>query len=180
MIAIIGIGNPEEKYKDTRHNVGKEFINFCFKKLNLLPKSEKKLQISLAKTQIFGKDAIFGKTLSFMNLSGEPIKKLLSYFKISPKELFVVHDDLDIPLGKFRIDFARGPKLHNGIASTEKALKTKNFWRIRIGVDNRKKTGWIEGETYVLQKFLPEEKETLPEVFKKIFEKLALKLKNEF
>jgi PTH1 family peptidyl-tRNA hydrolase len=85
---------------------------------------------------------------------------------------------LDIPLGKFRIDFGKGPRLHNGLKSIEQTLKTKNFWRIRIGVDNRPKTGWIDGEAYVLQDFLKEEKEVLEnEVFGKIVEKLFKMIK---
>lgn len=178
MIAILGIGNPDKEYAKTRHNVGKFFIDFCFQKLNLSPKIEKKLEVSYAKTMINGNPVILGKTLSYMNLSGKVASKFLNFFKIKPKNLFIVHDDLDIPLGKFRIDFARGPKLHNGIISIAQTLNTKNFWRIRIGVDNRQKTGWKNGETYVLEKFLPEEEKILVEIFEQIFRELELRIKN--
>jgi PTH1 family peptidyl-tRNA hydrolase len=106
-----------------------------------------------------------------MNNSGKAIKIILNTLHVSRDTLYIIHDDLDIPLGKFKIQFAQGPKLHNGIKSIEETLKSKDFWRIRIGVDNRKKENWIDGETYVLQDFLPEEKKFLTQqVFPKIFQ----------
>jgi PTH1 family peptidyl-tRNA hydrolase len=111
-----------------------------------------------------------------MNESGKEVEKILKKLQVKSyklQDVFIVHDDLDIPLGKFRIDFGKGPKLHNGLKSIEETLKTKDFWRIRIGIDNRQNTGWVDGETYVLQDFLPEEREILEnEVFGKIVERL--------
>jgi len=156
---LIGLGNPGKKYENNRHNVGHIFINFINQKLNI------KNQNRIAKFKIF-------KTNCFMNESGKEVAKILKTLHVTSyklQEVFIVHDDLDIPLGKFRIDFGKGPRLHKGIKSIEEILQTKNFWRIRIGIDNRQKTGFIDGETYVLQDFLPKEKEILEkEVFGKI------------
>ena len=86
----------------------------------------------------------------FMNESGRLLQGL------PEGELYVAHDDLDIRLGEYKIQKGKGPKEHNGVESVEQALGHRDFWRIRIGIDNR--TAPIDGETYVLQKFTPEEK----------------------
>jgi len=165
---IIGIGNPGKKYENNRHNVGQMFIDYITQMSNV------KCQNENLKLKTF-------KTNCFMNESGKEVKKILKKLQVTGyrlQDVFIVHDDLDIPLGKFRIDFARGPRLHNGLKSIEETLKTKDFWRIRIGVDNRQKTGWVDGETYVLQDFLPQEREILEkEVFGEIVKKIYINLK---
>lgn len=164
---IIGLGNPGKKYENNRHNVGKMFVDYISQKSPLLPIESG--FAGQAKLKTF-------KTNCFMNESGKEVKKILKTLHVTRytlHDLFIVHDDLDIPLGKFRIDFGKGPRLHNGLKSIEQTLKTKDFWRIRIGIDNRQNTEWVDGEAYVLQDFLKEEKEVLEnEVFKKIKEKL--------
>jgi len=164
---IIGLGNPGKKYENNRHNVGKIFIDFISQKLKINPPFYE--QNDQLKIKIF-------KTNCFMNESGKEVKKILKTLPVTSytlQDLYIVHDDLDIYLGKFRLDFGRGPKLHNGVKSIEQTLKTKDFWRIRIGVDNRQKTGWIDGKTYVLMDFLKEEKEILEnDVFLKIMKKI--------
>ena len=164
MKLLIGLGNPGDKYKNNRHNVGYIFLDFLSgtgnweisKSANLLYKwfSIKDEKVELIKPQ------------GYMNNSGFSVKKVLTkHQNIKLNDLYIVHDDLDIPLGKFKIDHATGPKLHNGIKSIEETLKTKDFWRIRIGVDNRKKESWIDGENYVLSNFTSDEKKQLDKVF---------------
>ncbi|MDH7476071.1 MAG: aminoacyl-tRNA hydrolase [Microgenomates group bacterium] len=165
----LGLGNPGEKYKNNRHNVGHMFIDYLVKKLTGWRVSElKEKNSSIAKIFTLN-NLILCQTLTYMNESGKAVKKIFNTFHVPRSTLYIIHDDLDIPLGKFKIQFANGPKLHNGIKSIEQTLKTKDFWRIRIGVDNRQKENWIDGETYVLQNFLDEEKQILVnEVFPKI------------
>lgn len=164
MILIVGLGNPGSKYVNNRHNVGHLFINYLAG-LESLRVNELKLI----------------KTNCYMNESGKFVSKLANSQNSQIKNLIIVHDDLDIPLGKFHIQFASGPLLHNGLESVEKHLKTKNFWRLRIGVDARTYDRRIPGEAYALQNFLPEEKKLLEtEIFSKILEQLKLHLKNEF
>lgn len=152
MFVIIGLGNPGKKYHNNRHNVGHKLVDYL---------KSKNIKMKLLKTDCF------------MNVSGSFVKKIISRFKIKTEELIIAHDDLDIPLGSFKIQKAEGPKLHRGLVSIEKALKTKNFWRIRIGIDNRSPQNRCEGETYVLQDFLPQELEILEnQVFPKIPERL--------
>src|SRR3990172_6433738 len=118
MKLIIGLGNPEEKYKKNRHNVGYMVIDELTKKR--LPK-----------------DVVVKKTNIFMNESGEFMNKLVEQYHLKPSDLWVIHDDLDIALGSYKIQKGKGPKLHNGVNSIERELGTDEFWRVRVGVENR-------------------------------------------
>ena len=164
MYLIVGLGNPGEKYKNNRHNVGFIFIDFIAKLLNGYIAKKQYNNITI---QQFN-NLILAKPLTFMNLSGKAVKKLTSNLQLPTSNLIIVHDDLDIPLGKFKIQSGVGPRLHNGIESIENTLGSKNFWRVRIGVDNRTQNGWIDGETYVLQNFKPNEKEKIKQIFPRI------------
>jgi PTH1 family peptidyl-tRNA hydrolase len=156
MFIFIGLGNPGTNYQNNRHNVGQMLIDYLAKNLKSQNENIK-----------------FFKTDCFMNQSGKAVKKIIENCKLKIENLIILHDDLDIPLRKFKIQKGIGPKLHNGIKSIEQELKTKNFWRVRIGVDNRKPENHISGEVYVLKDFLPEEKELLTkEVFAAIKEKI--------
>lgn len=105
-----------------------------------------------------------------MNLSGKFVRKYVNANRIPAEDLFVAHDDLDIPLGSFKIQHASGPKIHNGILSIENELGTDAFWRIRIGVDSRPsgKPRALSGEQYVLSDFSPDERALLTEVFERV------------
>jgi PTH1 family peptidyl-tRNA hydrolase len=160
MILIVGLGNPGIKYVNNRHNVGHMFIDY------------------LANKRGSTSELKFVKTNCFMNLSGIFVNRLIKNLKLEIKNLVVVHDDLDIPFGKFHIQFASGPLLHNGLESVEQHLKTKDFWRMRIGVDNRSANRRIPGETYALQDFLSDEKKLLEtEIFPKILSQFKLNFK---
>jgi len=180
MKIIVGLGNPGEKYKNNRHNVGQMFIDYLLATFNpqLVTQESKKLHVICHKLQ----GLILAKPLTFMNNSGAAINELIKTYhlkanKLKANNLVVVHDDLDIPLGKFKIQMGTGPLLHNGVESVEKILGTKNFLRVRIGVDNRVKDKRIDGETYVLNDFTPNEKEIILELFAKILLRLMFHLR---
>jgi PTH1 family peptidyl-tRNA hydrolase len=176
MKLIIGLGNPGKKYINNRHNVGHLFVDFIAPLLHCSIVKKEKLFITMKQSN--NETIILAKPTTFMNNSGAAALKLLFVYKIKIENLIVVHDDLDIPLGKFHIQFGVGPQLHNGLESIEQNLKTKDFWRIRIGVDNRLPDKKIPGETYTLQNFLPDEKKLLEtEIFPKIFSQLKLNFK---
>ena len=172
MKCIVGLGNPGEKYKNNRHNVGFMFVDYLMKELmheqNATFKEEKKLQVLSYKLQ----GMLLAKPLTFMNLSGRAVTELFKNFKLKIENLIVVHDDLDIPLGKFKIQKGTGPLLHNGISSIEQAIGTKDFVRVRIGVDNRSSDARVDGETYVLLDFNEEESTLIKSLFPQIFERL--------
>ena len=151
MKLIVGLGNPGEEYRNHRHNVGFMFIDELHKSLPL-----EDTEFKLLKPQ------------TFMNKSGEAVAREANYYKIPPEQVIVVHDDLDIPLGLWKKQTGVGPKLHYGIQSIEEQLGTKDFVRIRIGVDNRNPENRTPGEAYVLQNFTDEERAKLQEVFRTI------------
>ncbi len=159
MKLLVGLGNPGEKYKNNRHNVGHMFID------NIKGQKSNVKSINAVKTGVF------------MNESGDAVKKLIENLKLEIENLYIVHDDLDLPLGSFKIQFGKGPKVHNGVNSIEKELGTTEFWRIRVGVDNRDADNRTPGEEYVLQDFTSEEALILEQVFKSIEEDLYDKLK---
>lgn len=155
MVIIVGLGNPGKKYLNTRHNIGFETID-QFAKENKFPefKMAKKFNALISKE----KEVILAKPQTFMNNSGQPIKALFSFYK--PKELIIIHDDIDLSLGKIRISKNRGSAGHKGVESTIKELGTKNFIRIRIGIQPEK--GIPQNvEKFVLQKFKKQEKELI-------------------
>jgi len=161
---IVGLGNPEDKYRNTRHNAGMMLVDLLAKKNNLEWKKRKDLLCFLAKKG----DLVLAKPLTFMNESGKAVAKLMGKLKVNLNDLYLAHDELDIRLGEYKITLAKSSPLHKGISSVEEYLKTKDFYRIRIGVDNRKKDNRIIGERYVLQDFLKEERDVLEGVFEKI------------
>lgn len=148
MKLVVGLGNPGPKYLNNRHNVG-----------YLVTEKLKKV---LAK-----------KTGVFMNESGRAVEALLSkYSGFSTQDLYIVHDDLDIKLGDYKIQFGRGPKDHKGVKDIEEKLGTTDFWRVRIGVDNRDTDNRIAGEEYVLQDFTNKERKIIDEVIEEVCKKL--------
>ena len=109
-----------------------------------------------------------------MNNSGSFVKKQLSkYPSITVSDLYVIHDDLDIPLGVFKIQFGKGPKVHNGLNDIYEKLGTSDFWHVRVGVDNREPENRIKGDEYVLSDFSDEEKIILTRVIKQICNQLV-------
>lgn len=104
-----------------------------------------------------------------MNESGKFVKEVTMNYELPTTNLYIAHDDLDVPLGQFKIQLGVGPKVHNGVKSVEEALKTKEFWRIRIGIDARDSgQARMTGEDYVLQDFTKEELDILSKVFDEI------------
>ena len=119
------------------------------------------------------KNVIITKTNTFMNDSGSFVKDLYIKYNIQNTDLYVAHDDLDLPLGTWKIQFAKGPKDNGGINSIEQVLGTKDFWRIRVGIDNRNPEERVPGEEYVLEDFTQDEKIVLDKVVNDICRKLA-------
>lgn len=157
---IVGLGNKGPKYKFSRHNAGFLFLDFLKSALNLPNwKTKKNLSSLLTSNQ---KVKLY-KPQTYMNSSGQIVKKICRQTRLKiEKELIIVHDDLDIPLGKWKFNLAKGPKEHNGILSIEQSLGQNNFWRLRIGVDNRSATHFKStGTDYLLSPFQPEELDLL-------------------
>ncbi|MSR70530.1 peptidyl-tRNA hydrolase [Candidatus Kaiserbacteria bacterium] len=156
---IVGLGNPDKEYEGTRHNVGKDFVEVLKDKL---PKKAKVAELNV-----------------YMNSSGGPIKKLVSSKKAA-EQLVVVHDELDMPLGRVKISFGSSAGGHNGVKSIEKALKTRDYVRVRVGISPSTPSGKLKRPDaekitdFVLGKFKPAEQEKLKKARKVVAEALEL------
>ncbi len=138
---IVGLGNPDEGYEGTRHNVGRDFLRNIAKKEGLVEwKLDKKTHATVAKVDLFGKKATLVLPETFMNESGGAVKPLVGTLKQAEK-LVVLHDDLDLPLGTIKISFGSGAGGHKGVESVQNVLKTKDFVRVRIGISSTTASG---------------------------------------
>ena len=170
MKLVVGLGNFGDKYKDNRHNVGFMVVDaLASRMVNDQWSKADKLQSLIISHQ---PSILLAKPFTMMNNSGEAVLALTTYYKILPTDVYVIHDDLDIALGEYKVQKGVGPKLHNGILSVEEKLGKPGFWRIRIGVDNRSSDNRTPGEAYVLQDFLPEEHEIITRVVNKVYDQL--------
>ncbi|OIP75920.1 MAG: aminoacyl-tRNA hydrolase [Parcubacteria group bacterium CG2_30_36_21] len=166
MILIVGLGNPGIKYKRTRHNIGFRVLDE-FQRENNFPdfKFFKKFNALIFEGNIGRKKVILAKPQTFMNNSGQAVKNLTIHYSLPFINLIVVHDDIDLPLGKIRISKSRGSAGHKGIESIIKELRSKNFVRIRIGIRNQELR--IKNiEKFVLQKFTEEEEKIIKKIIK--------------
>lgn len=164
MKLIIGLGNPEEKYKNNRHNTGFIILDELKKDWNFSDfEFSKKFDSEISEGTREEEKIILAKPQTFMNNSGEAVQKIMSFYKLAPEDILVVHDDLDIDFGQFKISTDSGPAGHNGVQDIIEKIGTKNFKRFRVGIEGAKKrkTRIIPGDVFVLQDFSSEELETI-------------------
>jgi len=166
---IVGLGNPGRKYEKTRHNAG-------FKAVDFLVGPETNWTLDKKSNALVYKDGqtIFAKPQTFMNESGKAVRALVDYYKIKPKDVVVIYDEIDLEFGTVRVRETGSSAGHNGIKSIISHLNTKDFVRIRIGISNEKRQK-IDAHRFVLKKFSRKEQKELkekilPEVVEKIQE----------
>jgi len=170
MIIIIGLGNPGKKFEMTWHNLG--FLTLkIFQEKNNFPafKFEKNFPAEISKGKLENEEILLVKPHTFMNDSGKAVKKIISYYKSPIPNLWVVHDDLDISLGKIRISKNRGSAGHKGVQSIIDNLRTKNFVRFRIGIQSKEKYNMSSSpiEKFVLEKFKKREEKDVEKIIQK-------------
>lgn len=163
MKLIVGLGNPGKEYENTRHNIGFMIIDNYVNTKNLGLFKEKNNGLFL-KTKIDNEDVIFLKPQSYMNLSGEVVRKYLDFYKINLEDILVISDDLDLMVGNFKLKSSGSSGGHNGLKNIEQHIATRNYKRLKIGISNRKD---IDTKDYVLGKLSKEEQIELEEVKKK-------------
>ncbi len=160
MYLIVGLGNPEEEYSHTRHNMGFDVINKLAEKHNI--KIEKNKFESLYGNGIIeGEKVILVKPQTYMNNSGEAVKPFADFYKIEPQNIIIIYDDIDILTGITKIRLKGGPGTHNGMKSVVHELGTTEFPRIRVGTGNGEKIQDLI--SYVIGKVSKEEYEKLEE-----------------
>ena len=149
MKLIVGLGNPGREYENTRHNIGFMILDEYARRYNIKD-FKNKFNGSYAKVYRNGEYFILLKPLSYMNLSGTVVKKFASFFKIKPEDILVIHDDLDLPVGKIKVKFKGSSGGHNGIQNIIDNLKTEVFPHFKIGIDKDEN---IMYKDYVIGKF---------------------------
>lgn len=160
MKLIVGIGNPGKEYEHTRHNIGFDTIDSLVNKLNINTSKEKFNGIYF-ETVIDGEKVLLLKPQSYVNLSGIVVKKFVDYFKINISDILVVVDDLDQKVGSYKLKINSSSGGHNGLKNIEQNLGTKDYKRLKIGIDNGNKDNIID---YVLGKFNKEERTIINQV----------------
>ena len=135
MYLIIGLGNPEEEYARTRHNMGFDVINKISEKYNIKI-NKSKFNSIYGKGEIEGQKVILLKPQTYMNLSGTAVRDFMNFYRLSSQNIIVIYDDLDIEPGIIKIRKKGGPGTHNGMKSVVNEIKTQDFCRIRVGIGN--------------------------------------------
>ncbi len=193
MKMIVGLGNPGEKYSKNRHNIGFVVVEYLAKMLQTadssehLPKITQGSELSFAFSRKFNaemiqtKEYILAKPQTFMNDSGVAVAAIANFYKIDPIDIYVIHDDLDIALGSYKIAQGKGPKVHNGLSSVMEKIGTDQYINVRVGVENRevRGNGGIPGVVYSLQDFTSEEKIVVDKVIEDICKELSGALQGE-
>lgn len=184
MILLVGLGNPDKKYENTRHNFGFLAIDEIIREYNLEgPKN--KYQADIYTGNIAGEKVIAIKPLTYMNRSGISVKDLKTFYKIPLEDIIIFHDDLDLAFGKIKAKVGGGAGGHNGLKSID-SMVGKNYHRIRLGI-GRPQNQEHEVSDYVLGKFSKDEKnqvdtinETIAKLSDKIIKKDFVGFLNEF
>jgi PTH1 family peptidyl-tRNA hydrolase len=146
---IVGLGNIGPEYEQTRHNIG--FIVVDTLTDNGWENFDKGRAL-VSKAQLGNEDVIFAKPTTMMNLSGQAVSRLAQFYKIAPENIWIVYDELDLPLGRIKIAQGGSDNGHNGTISITRQLGHNRFWRFRVGIDARQSRE-IPGRAYVLQAF---------------------------
>ncbi|MBQ7372804.1 MAG: aminoacyl-tRNA hydrolase [Blautia sp.] len=164
MYMIAGLGNPGSKYQRTRHNMGFDTLDYLIEKHHI-PQSGVKFNAMYGKGTIGGEKVVLVKPLSYMNLSGGPIRDMVHFFKIDPEtELIVISDDIDLEPGRIRIRKQGSAGGHNGLKDIIQQLGTQNFTRIKIGVGAKPKD-WDLAD-HVLSRFTDSDRKLVDEAIR--------------
>ena len=158
MKLIVGLGNPGKEYENTRHNVGFSFVDsyLLYKKITL--SWSNKFDGLFLQTNIDGEKVLFLKPQTYMNLSGNSVRKIVDYFKIDMADILVVSDDLDLKVGNFKLKANGSCGGHNGLRDIENKLGSSNYKRLKIGIS---KNSNVDTKDYVLGKFNSDEMKVL-------------------
>jgi PTH1 family peptidyl-tRNA hydrolase len=170
---IVGLGNPESEYGDTRHNMGFACVRELARRLGVSV-DRKRWQSLVGHSEEKGVWLVMPQT--YMNLSGEAVAKALKDIKLTPEQTWIVYDELDLPLCRMRIRRGGSGAGHNGIKSVMSSLGTDDFVRFRVGIGKPARKGSQSGRNYVLGRFTKAEAERLPKVVSGVADALELAL----
>ena len=167
----VGLGNPGNRYRGTRHNVGMAAVDFFLERFAGAP-FEKTRHALVADLTFHGREVMILKPTTYMNLSGRAVRWALEKTGLGPESMIVFHDDLDLDLGRIKLKWKGGDAGHKGIRSIMETLRTDAFFRVRIGI-GRPPEGW-EASDYVLSRFDGEEEEVIAGTVARVAEGLEI------
>ena len=178
---VVGLGNPESKYDQTRHNIGFAAVDALARSWQISLSEHRKFQGAFGEGRGPQGDKVrLLKPLTYMNRSGQPIRAVTDWFKLPPESVLVIYDDMDLPLGKLRLRMSGSAGGHNGMKSAIAHLSTQNFPRLRIGIGRPQ--GTIIGDdpatvSHVLGRFSQDETQLMSKVLQLVVEAVELSLK---
>ncbi len=175
MILLVGLGNPGKEYAQTRHNAGFMAVDEIVHRYSFSP-FKSKFKGEITEGVIEGEKVMVLKPSTYMNLSGESVLSVASFYKIKPEDIIVFHDEMDLPVGKLRVKQGGGSGGHNGIKSIDQHLGN-NYHRVRIGVGKPQTKEQVV--SWVLSKFEQNDKKILDDLIFKIAEKVSFLLKKD-
>ncbi len=173
---VCGLGNIGSEYQGTRHNIGFEIIDsFLAKTLDTPIIFKEKFKAKFCQIEISDNKIVFAKPETYMNNSGIAVSEITKFYKIIPKHIIIIHDDLDLKFLDIRTKQGGGHAGHNGLRDIDNRLGTKNYHRIRIGIDHPRNTDLKSQDVadYVLRKFSFKEQEKLPEIIEQAIKKIT-------
>ncbi|QDK38497.1 aminoacyl-tRNA hydrolase [Bdellovibrio sp. NC01] len=165
MWLIVGLGNPGNEYKFTRHNIGFMAVDYFLQGVGN-PRQQNKFKAEIAEVEWKGHKLLFCKPQTYMNLSGESVTAIMGFYKIPMDHMIVIHDDIDQPFNQMKIHKNRGHGGHNGIRSISGLLGSADYARLKLGVGRPDNPNYPVAD-YVLGKFTKEESDKLPEFLNK-------------
>jgi len=174
---IVGLGNPEPKYDKTRHNIGFEAVDKLAKYYQVSWQENRRFQGLFAETSLSKRNKIrLLKPLTYMNLSGQSVRAVIDWYKLSPQSVLVIYDDLDLPVGRIRLRLSGSAGGHNGMKSIISHLgNQENFPRLRVGIG--KSGDKTETVGHVLGRFSPDESKVISDVLDLVIKAIELSLK---
>lgn len=144
---FVGLGNPGPEYEDTRHNAGFAWIDAVARQLGVMPQPERAYHGLVARASVGGHSVWLLKPQTFMNLSGKAVAALARFYKITPAEILVAHDELDLPAGQAKLKHGGGHAGHNGLRDIHAQLGSSDYWRLRLGIGHpgskAEVVGWV-------------------------------------
>lgn len=170
---IVGLGNPESEYADTRHNMGFACVRELAKRLGVKA-DRKRWQSLVGHSEERGVWLLMPQT--YMNLSGQAVVKAVKDVRVPPQDVWVVYDELDLPLCRMRIKLGGSGAGHNGVLSLISSLGTDDFVRFRVGIGKPPRKGSLPGRHYVLGRFTKAESERIPTIVNGVADALELAL----
>lgn len=154
---IVGLGNPGDRYAGTRHNVGAEAVALLARRAGVDLRVNKRVRCAVAESRDGDARLVLARPVEFMNKTGGPVQQLTSWYKTPAERLIVLHDDLDLDVGRIRLKRGGGAGGHNGLRDIDQRLGTRDYLRVRIGIG--RPDGPRDPRDHVLSRFTPTERE---------------------